>query len=272
MDHLRGRPFWQGLKARTIDLLELAEGAHALDVGCGTGEDVQALARAVGPSGRAVGVDRSATMVAEAQTRAAAAGARAEFLQGDAHALEFPDASFDGCRAERVLQHLRDPRGAVAELARVARPGAWIVAAEPDHETSVVDVPDRGLTRRLINYRGDQIRNPWMGRQLPRLFREAGLREVEVFPMTLTHVDDFSRVAPDAWPNKLVDAAVAAGAATREEGDRWLALVEETSRAGGLFSALTIFVARGRGPQPAAASSAMVARSVALGETTLTGY
>jgi ubiquinone/menaquinone biosynthesis C-methylase UbiE len=46
--------------------------------------------------------------------------------------LEFADAAFDGCRTERVLQHVADPRTAVLEMIRVAKPGGWIVCCEPD--------------------------------------------------------------------------------------------------------------------------------------------
>jgi SAM-dependent methyltransferase len=61
-------------KQRGIAELRLQPGMAVLDAGCGTGQDVLAFAAAVGPVGRAVGVDGSATMIAEARTRAATAG------------------------------------------------------------------------------------------------------------------------------------------------------------------------------------------------------
>ena len=48
----------------------MQEGHHILDVGCGTGDDVLALARIVGETGRVVGIDNSETMIAEARQRA----------------------------------------------------------------------------------------------------------------------------------------------------------------------------------------------------------
>jgi cyclopropane fatty-acyl-phospholipid synthase-like methyltransferase len=60
----------QTFKRRTFELLEVKAGYHLLDVGCGTGDDVRALAPLVGSTGRVVGVDHSGTMIAEARKRA----------------------------------------------------------------------------------------------------------------------------------------------------------------------------------------------------------
>jgi ubiquinone/menaquinone biosynthesis C-methylase UbiE len=57
------------IKQRTYDLLQVREGYHLLDVGCGLGDDVRALAEQVGPAGRVAGVDSSETMIAEARKR-----------------------------------------------------------------------------------------------------------------------------------------------------------------------------------------------------------
>ena len=59
--------FFQRVKRQTYALLELRAGNAVLDVGCGTGEDVRALAEVVGPGGRAVGVDISETLLTEAR-------------------------------------------------------------------------------------------------------------------------------------------------------------------------------------------------------------
>ncbi|HXW03708.1 MAG TPA: class I SAM-dependent methyltransferase [Vicinamibacterales bacterium] len=89
-----------------------------LDVGTGTGRAAIALAR----RGAAVtGVDASDTMLAVARRRAREAGAAVTFEQGDAHALEYADRSFDAVVCLRVIMHTPDWRGSLAELCRVAR-------------------------------------------------------------------------------------------------------------------------------------------------------
>ena len=73
------------------------------------------------------GVDASEEMLAVARKRAAEQGAGVRFLTGDAHALEFPDRSFDVVVSLRVLMHSPEWPRSVAELCRVAersgRPG-----------------------------------------------------------------------------------------------------------------------------------------------------
>ena len=56
-------------KRHTFALMGAREGSHLLDAGCGTGEDVRALAQLVGTQGRVVGLDSSEIMIAEARKR-----------------------------------------------------------------------------------------------------------------------------------------------------------------------------------------------------------
>jgi ubiquinone/menaquinone biosynthesis C-methylase UbiE len=171
LDQMRTDNFWQAVKAQTFELLDLRPDSRVLDVGCGTGDDVLTLATLVGPGGRAVGVDSSATMIDEASRRAAAAHSSAEFSLGDARSLDFPDASFDGCRAERILQHMDAPEQVVRELARVVRPGGCIVLVEPDYGTLSLTGADESITRRIVNVRREHFRSGSIGRELPRLSR-----------------------------------------------------------------------------------------------------
>src|SRR5262245_28793611 len=119
VDRLRHQ--WGNVKQRSFDLLELSNGDQVLDVGCGTGEDVWALAALVGNAGSAVGVDKSQLMIAEARRRSAGLALPVDFRLGDIYALDFADNTFAGCRAERVFTHLEDVGRALAELCRVTR-------------------------------------------------------------------------------------------------------------------------------------------------------
>ena len=96
----------------------------ALDAGCGTGAVAFALAPHVA---EVVGVDTRADYLEAAR---AAAPANARFVEGDVMALPFGYAEFDLACCHRVLHHVRRPELAVAELARVARPGGKILIAD----------------------------------------------------------------------------------------------------------------------------------------------
>jgi ubiquinone/menaquinone biosynthesis C-methylase UbiE len=88
-----------------------------LDVGAGTGRAALLLA---GGGARVTALDASEEMLAVARQRAAEQGANIRFLVGDAHALDFPDRSFDVAVSLRVLMHAPKWRLCVAELCRVA--------------------------------------------------------------------------------------------------------------------------------------------------------
>ncbi len=106
-------------QARVIAaFLDPLAGQHILDVGTGTGRGAIALALR---GAHVTGVDASAEMLAVARRRAEDAGVRVEFVQGDAHGLDYPDRSFDAVTCLRVLMHTPDWRKSLAELCRVAR-------------------------------------------------------------------------------------------------------------------------------------------------------
>src|SRR5258708_1726503 len=180
METSHAQPTAQSYKQVMMEQLAVKVGATILDVGCGTGQDALDLAQAVGPHGRVIGIDSSETMLQEARARAAQAQLPVEYVLADATQLPFADASFDGCQASRVFGHLREPERALAEMVRVARTGARIVVADGDMDLIAVDIPDRALVRKVIHAACDQMAQGWIGRQMPRLFRAAGLSNIWV--------------------------------------------------------------------------------------------
>jgi ubiquinone/menaquinone biosynthesis C-methylase UbiE len=244
----RNESRWREARQRVDAALDLRAGERVLDVGCGTGEQVRALAARVGPTGRAVGVDRSATMLAEARERGRGARSPAAYRLGDAYALPFPRDAFDACLAEKLFAHLARPGQALAEMCRVARAGGRVVVASVDAETMVLDVPDRALTRRILNHWCDtRSVNGWAGRQLPRLFREAGLVDIAIWPVT-AQVTRLDRGAEGFAFRERAEEARASGVASAEEVAGWIAELEAADRDGRFFSALTAFVVAGRKP------------------------
>jgi ubiquinone/menaquinone biosynthesis C-methylase UbiE len=103
-------------------------GRRVLDVGCGTGLLADALAQR---GARVWGVDASPEMLARARARA---GKRVGVKLGRAEALPFKDAWFERA-VLRLVVHLVDRPPALAELARVLRPGGRAVIATfaPEH-------------------------------------------------------------------------------------------------------------------------------------------
>ena len=230
------------LKQVMIAQLELHDGLHLLDIGCGTGDDVRALAQVVGPRGRSVGLDASAVMIAEAQHRPAASGLSVAFVVGHAQHLAFADASFDRCRAERVLMHLGDPECALAEMVRVVRPSGKIVIFDMDWGMMFVDSPYQETTRTILQAFSDGMRHGWIGRSLPRLLQAAGLADVTCVPHTV-HLDY-------AFAHRLFDGHLAkvraAGVVSADECTRWWQHLAHAEAAGQFHAGQLGFVVSGR--------------------------
>jgi ubiquinone/menaquinone biosynthesis C-methylase UbiE len=247
LDERATSDFWQVMKSQMFALLDIHAGDHVLDVGCGTGDDVRALAQAVGPCGRAVGVDSSTTIITVAQQRAANSGLAVEYYVGDVQHLEFPNESFDCCRAERVLQHLVNPQQALTEMVRVARPGARLVVVEPDYGATKIAGGDPGVTRKLIDHRCAHYQSGRIGMILSILFKRLKLINVAFMPVQVvtTHIGDEGE---KLLLENYVEPAIAASVVSEEEGTRWIKDLKAAERAGGYRHALTLFLVRGWKP------------------------
>jgi SAM-dependent methyltransferase len=194
------------LKAQTMAALRVQPGQRILDVGCGVGHNLSALA-ALGACG--VGIDSSQLMAAETRRRDRAMSA----LVADAAALPFRPAVFDGVLVERVLQHLADLPGAVAEIARVLMPGGRVAALEPEWASFRLAAGDETVTDAIAAAVPMAVRQPALADTLATLLAGQGFLDIQVWPDTLVSsvrdfwATDLRRAAQRAVDRGLVDAA-----------------------------------------------------------------
>ncbi|HTQ75125.1 MAG TPA: methyltransferase domain-containing protein [Burkholderiales bacterium] len=113
-----------------LDFAGVREGQHILDVGTGTGAVALAIETRTHKA-EVVGIDPSEAFLAAA--RKDAASSRVRFEVGDAQALRFPDASFDQTLSLLVLNFVKDPSKAIAEMRRVTRPGGTVSSCVWDY-------------------------------------------------------------------------------------------------------------------------------------------
>lgn len=176
-------------KARMLGLLDIRAGHTVLDAGCGPGTDLPALAERVGDGGTVIGVDRDPDMLERARARTADLR-QVELREGDVHALPVGSGTVDRAKIDRVLMHVAEPAGVLAELYRATRPGARVGLAEPDWDTLIVDAEDLGTSRAFTRYTtAEVVRNATIGRRLARLAEEAGFRVESVDAVTPVFLD-----------------------------------------------------------------------------------
>ncbi len=155
---------------------ELHTGETVLDLGSGAGTDMLISARRVGPAGRVIGLDMTTEMLELARRNCAEAGAtNVELLQGYLEDIPLPDASVDVVISNCVVNLAADKAAALAEAARVLRPGGRLaisdVLADPDMDEA---------TREDMAAWTGCIAGALTREQFVRALSEAGLSDVEI--------------------------------------------------------------------------------------------
>ncbi len=157
------------------------------------------LAQIVGSQGRAVGVDNSQVMLEACRKWSEGVDLPEEFFPGDIHHLDFADATFDGCRTERVLQHCVDPMQALTEMVRVVRPGGSVVVTDVDFDSILTHLSNLELAQKLNRWRG--YGRKWMARALPAMFHQLGLTDIRIVPVATYYTEyQDQKGIPTAWP------------------------------------------------------------------------
>jgi ubiquinone/menaquinone biosynthesis C-methylase UbiE len=176
-----------------LDWLAVPKGLHWVEVGCGNGAFTEELIAYCAPSAVAA-VDPSEGQLAFARTRPAAK--LAQFHLGDAQALPFPDRSFDAAAMALVITFIPDPAKAVAEMARVVRPGGPVATYMWDVAGGGLPLAPVGRALKAMGKEYSRISDAAARRDtMQSLWQGAGLREVETSVIRITvdfaSFDDF---------------------------------------------------------------------------------
>ena len=187
-----------------LDWLAPKSGGRWLDVGCGNGAFTELIVERCAPVS-VDGIDPSEAQLAHARIRPALRVA--QFRQGDAMALPFPDDTFDASVMPLVIFFVPDPVKGVAEMVRVVRPGGTIAAYAWDIagggfplEPLRVEMRAMGMTPlnppSIDAARLDALRALWT---------DAGLQAIETREITVQRTfADFD----EFWTSSLLGASV----------------------------------------------------------------
>lgn len=196
-----------------------APGATVLDVGCGPGTITAEIAERVAS---AVGIDASAEVIEKAR----ALGSAAEFLVGDAYALEFDDDSVDVVHSHQTLQHLARPVDALREFRRVVAPDGVVGVRDVDYAGTIIHPRTEGIALWEELYQKVHRSNggePDAGRRLKQWAVEAGFTEVVATASIWTFSSDADRAWwGGMWADRVLQSAFAGdaigkGFATQED-------------------------------------------------------
>jgi ubiquinone/menaquinone biosynthesis C-methylase UbiE len=248
LDGRSAAPDQLALRQKLVELLALARGDQVVEVGCGTGALLVDLARAVGPSGRVIGVEPQERFVRAARDRLAREGVAAwsEARVGRAESLDLHGNTVNACVAQTVLIHLPPStlNRALSEMVRVTRVGGRVASADQDADSWAIDHPDRELTRTIVRFNSDErYADGWTGRRLRRMLLDAGLEQVRVSP--IAHVDTEADSYLYRMAERIAVAAADARAIGREECARWLGQLRDLVARGRFFSSISLYICVG---------------------------
>ena len=203
------------------------------DIGCGPGSITTDLAALV-PNGQVFGIDTGPDVVEKARSMAADRGIKNVVFQvGDAHALDFPDHTFDIVHCHQVLQHIADPVSALREWCRVTKPGGIVACRESDFDSATHYPETRGVTdfkdvyTKTVRSRGGE---PNGGRHLIAWARRSGIdrSRITATASVWCYSSQEERVYwGNMWADRLLNSslgknAIDGGFATQKDIDRFV--------------------------------------------------
>lgn len=179
------RPWAPGL----IALAALKPGERVLDVACGTGLVARLAAPEVGPTGQVTGLDINENMLAVARSLPPPPGASVTWVEGDAGAMDFPDASFDVILCQQGLQFFPHKAAALREMHRVLVPGGRVLLSvwksEGPYNVAVAQALElHAGVETATKYRASRMVPN--AEALQHLFGDAGFRAVHIRPSAMT--------------------------------------------------------------------------------------
>lgn len=235
-------------KRSMLELLEIEQGGRYLDFGCGSGDDAREISNFVSGGCLVIGIDNDPLMIDEANRRNDPSDTSVIFGLMDAHHTIYTDNSFNGCRADRTLQHVYDPKEVFLEIVRVTIPDGKIVVHEPDWRTLIIRSPERtissrGITEAVTSHIFDfLIPHGCMGRELPGLFKESGMDPI-VVPQVGTFTDFKTASRVFRLEEAVTNYSEVYGGIFATDAKKWL---RDLSKMEHFFASITSFVVAGK--------------------------
>lgn len=226
------RPEFQGMTNDYLDAMQIDQAQSVLDLGCGTGVAARWIAARPGFTGQVAAIDLSDYLVEHGRRLAAEEGIdeQVEFRVGDSRSLDLPDDAFDAVVAHTLVSHVDRLPQALAEIARVVKPGGFVGIFDGDYASLTFSHPDaeqgKVYDEMIISA---IITQPRAMRQMPDLLAATDLDLAEHFAYVVSDVGraDYWTPALESF-RKLLPAA---GVMTSAEAEGWVdERLEESAR------------------------------------------
>lgn len=213
-----------------FEALSVDNGQSVLDLGCGGGHLVREFALAVGPNGRAVGLDASTEQLGAAHAVCEGLAA-VEFIEGDATEMSFEDGTFDGVGSIQTLEYISDVDRAITEARRVLKPGskAAFVSVLWDHWR--FHGAEQTLNDRMLDVWRAHCPHQMLPLEMPGKLRAANFGGILRRPISFFN-GSFHENSYGFWAAKVVAAFAIDQGVAEEEALAWFDQLSEADRRG----------------------------------------
>ena len=229
----------------SFDAVDPQPGETILDIGSGNGMLTAELARAVGSTGKVIGVDPSEEMRKPALERCANYD-WVDFRSGVADALPLEDQSVDKAVSVQVFEYLDDIPAAVRDASRVLKKGGRLVISDIHFDSMIWHTEDQPRMDRMVAAWDDHFVERRVPALLPPILRDAGLTVENINSVAINdHV-----LKPDGLATMMLrlmeSYAIQKQLVPEDEARAWRAEQEELASQGRFFFSVTQFAVSAR--------------------------
>ena len=221
-------------RLRTQNAMVISAGDRVIDIGCGTGLSLRELAIAVGPKGKAVGLDPSQDMLDIAAKRCSDLP-QASVELGTLDTIVHKLAKFDAASLVQVLRYVDDVPTALENTFKLLVPGGRLAIVETDWNGTILNSNYPNVTRKILDAHDDDVPSANLPTKLIGLIGAAGYSAANVEAVPLLETSWIEGTFTYSMFIKFAELAVALGAITKTDAKLWLDDLQAKNDEGAYF-------------------------------------
>lgn len=197
-----------------------------IDLGCGTGMDVSNLGKLLGDNVNVTGIDHDEVMLNKGRS-SYGEQKNVKFIQSEASTIPFDTETVSGLRAERLIQHLKEPEHTMQEMRRVLKKGQPLVIVETDWPSLAFYNEHLPVEKKIIQYLTEKkINNGIAAKKLTAYMDAAGFNDIkiEIFPFIIRTLKEANEYL---WIELMINEAATEGFISEQEKSLFINAMQE---------------------------------------------
>ncbi len=236
--------FLKDLKEASYEPFKNITQGTVVDLGCGTGLDVINMADILGENVKLIGIDHDPLMIEKARS-SVNNRKNTQFLISEVSDIDLESDTVSGLRAERLVQHLKNPEKVMKEIYRVLKDEHPLAIIETDWPGLIFYNQNIDFSNKLSLYLTNvQVNNGFAARKLPYYLKTAGFKNISmrVFPFVLYSLAEANRYL---WIEHILNDAVNKNYFVEEEKNKFVTALKIADEEGYFACCLNMLIING---------------------------